>query len=75
MVFEKSVSDNFAYGLDEGCHLAFKEAKSAKFGLLWNCLPEIRLRLRRDFGWPLSTFRPEGIPIKEMLSGKELNES
>ena len=28
--------------LNQGCHLALKKAKSAKFGLFWNNLPEIK---------------------------------
>ena len=27
---------------NQGCHVSFNKAKSAKFGLFWSCLPELK---------------------------------
>jgi len=37
---------------NQGCHLAFFKAKSAKFGLFWNCLPEIKRFGHLAVFWP-----------------------
>jgi len=36
----------------QGCHLAFLKAKSAKFGLFLNCLPEIKWFGHLAIFWP-----------------------
>ncbi len=42
----------FAAGQNQGCHLAFFKAKSAQFGLFWNCLPEIKRFGHLAIFWP-----------------------
>ncbi len=46
---------------DQGCHLAYKKAKSALFGLFWNSFLEIKWFGHLAFSWPFFNLEENSI--------------
>jgi hypothetical protein len=49
---ERDLENGNKGDLNQGCHLAFKKAKSALFGLFWNSFLEIKWFGHLAFSWP-----------------------